>query len=285
MPEYSELETIYRALHAFPLRRNRWDEHPGDKPLPPPTERPIFSGRRLKDRSPDPPLKPDVPFMYTDPTKKMPRAWGVPDKIREILERGCPQLEPYKLAAPDLPIEFELVDSPSALRDSDFEACFQLVKQTSSNDYKCSNIGWKPKAKKEEMRHPDMIYLLIRMAGASENNDEPKDILGFLSFMFTYDDPPHAEREVIYIYEIHLVEDLRGRGLGTILIQFLEFVTLECCITKTMLTVFKVNEPARNLYSRLGYTKDACSPEDKVVRRRIIEADYIIMSKDLVHRL
>lgn len=110
---------------------------------------------------------------------------------------------------------------------------------------------------------------------------EPNPVKGFISFMFTYDDPPHEDREVVYIYEIHLGVQLRGAGLGSQLITFVEHAALGRSITKTMLTVFKSNEGARALYERLGYSKDACSPQDRIVRKRVIEADYIIMSKEL----
>tara|TARA_R110002003_G_scaffold97_7_gene7790 strand:- start:12779 stop:13876 length:1098 start_codon:yes stop_codon:yes gene_type:complete len=107
-------------------------------------------------------------------------------------------------------------------------------------------------------------------------------VRGFISFMFTHDDPPHENREVLYIYEIHLHERLRGGGLGSKLIKFAENAAKECGVSKTMLTVFSNNTGARAVYEKLGYVKDACSPEDKIVRKRVIQADYVIMSKELV---
>jgi ribosomal protein S18 acetylase RimI-like enzyme len=107
-------------------------------------------------------------------------------------------------------------------------------------------------------------------------------VRGFISFMFTHDDPPHEDREVLYIYEIHLHERLRGGGLGSKLIKFAENAAKECGISKTMLTVFSNNTAARGVYEKLGYVEDACSPEDKIVRHRVIQADYVIMSKELI---
>jgi ribosomal protein S18 acetylase RimI-like enzyme len=106
-------------------------------------------------------------------------------------------------------------------------------------------------------------------------------ILGFTSFMFTYDDPPHEDREVVYIYEIHLHERLRGHGIGSNLIRFVENAARECQVDKTMLTVFTANEGARKMYERLGYSKDECSPQDRVMRSKVVKADYVIMSKML----
>lgn len=312
MPVYSELETVYRALHSIRPRRRRWEEGPGYEPDPPvvfPIE-PIFKCKLQRRRAPSPPVGyslPTYPYLGADlavpagqdniklpaqvqapteeefvtPAEAMAQVLTRPYKVKKLLEKESLELDAYQLAHLDLPLEFELVESASFLRNDDFEACFQLVEQTSSNDYKGSSIGWKPKQKKEEMRDEDMIYLLVREAGASEDGEKPKKILGFLSFMFTKDDPPHEDRDVVYMYEIHLADGLRGCGLGTKLIQFLEMAAAECYITKTMLTVFAVNKGARGLYEKLGYSKDACSPEDKVVRRRVIKADYIIMSKEL----
>ena len=118
---------------------------------------------------------------------------------------------------------------------------------------------------------------------ANNRSERPhsSSILGFISFMFTNDDPPHDDREVVYIYEIHLREHLRGRGLGSNLIQFVEEVATRCGVTKTMLTVFTANRGARTMYEKLGYGRDECSPKDRVTRRKVIEAEYVIMSKEL----
>ncbi|KAH7401728.1 acyl-CoA N-acyltransferase [Phaeosphaeria sp. MPI-PUGE-AT-0046c] len=303
MVEYSELETIYRALHSIRPRRRRWEEGPGYEPDPPLVfpERPLFSNK-IPRRAPSPSIHP-IPYPelipasvrghgytkvqpatkddFLTPSEIMAQALSRPCTVKQLLQEDALELDAYQLANPDLPLEFELVESASFLRDDDFEACFQLVDHTSSDDYKGSSIGWKPKQKREEMRDKEMVYLLVREPGTSTEGEKPKEIMGFLSFMFTKDDPPHEDREVVYIYEIHLADGLRGRGLGTKLIQFLEVAAVECGITKTMLTVFVSNKGARGLYEKLGYSKDACSPEDRTVRRRVIEADYIIMSKEL----
>jgi ribosomal protein S18 acetylase RimI-like enzyme len=104
-------------------------------------------------------------------------------------------------------------------------------------------------------------------------------ILGFLSFMFTWDDPPHQSRPVVYIYEIHLSPSLRGQGLGSRLMGFAEHAARACGITKTMLTVFTANTVARKMYERLGYEQDECSPKERVMRSKVVRAEYVIMSK------
>ncbi|USP79704.1 acyl-CoA N-acyltransferase [Curvularia clavata] len=112
--------------------------------------------------------------------------------------------------------------------------------------------------------------------------DHHGPILGFISFMFTWDDPPHDDREVVYIYEIHLSAQLRGQGLGTRLMSFVEHVARQCHISKTMLTVFTANEGAKAMYEKVGYEKDECSPGDRVMRNKVVKAEYLIMSKKIL---
>lgn len=167
------------------------------------------------------------------------------------------------------------------------DECLGLIESTSKADYKASSMGWHPAEKKKEMQDKAMCYLLVRRTPNIDAQDSEEDlpdstkILGFLSFMYTNDDPPFADREVLYVYEIHLAEGLRGFGLGKRLMKIAEEAARQTSISKTMLTVFTSNKKARNLYERLGYGKDACSPADRRTRGRIIASDYIIMSKEL----
>lgn len=89
------------------------------------------------------------------------------------------------------------MQTASVLSSSDFTACFNLIESTSSEDYRKSKEGWKPKAKKREMKLLDLKYLLVKRDTTVE---------GFMSFMPTYED----DFPVVYCYEIHLREELRG---------------------------------------------------------------------------
>jgi N-alpha-acetyltransferase 40 len=77
------------------------------------------------------------------------------------------------------------------------DACFRLIELTSLEDYKSSRGGWKPNAKRKEMRLLDLKYLLVK------NGDQ---IEAFCCFMPTTED----EYFVIYCYEIHLAPSLQG---------------------------------------------------------------------------
>jgi ribosomal protein S18 acetylase RimI-like enzyme len=286
----AELQREYHFLHNIAPKESKWGQ--GDPSAPPRVRIPTIP----RVVGPEPVLKAipravkaqaaseeqaqaDNSAGDLSDTNEMPGNKARASRVQQLLEHNPLHLGAYQVANPDLPLQFQLVQSAAELEKSELDACFKLVEKTSSNDYKSSSIGWKPKKKREEMSDEDMIYLLVRGGGAGA--EDKSTISGFVSFMFTNDDPPHEDREVLYIYEIHLEDGLRGRGLGSKLIQFVEMASRECGITKTMMTVFASNTGARGLYEKLGYGKDSCSPEDKVVRNRVIEADYVIMSKEL----
>ncbi|CCT61095.1 predicted protein [Plenodomus lingam JN3] len=231
--------------------------------------------------------------------------------VEKLLEDDASGLRAYESLRTRPSFQLQLVLSGASLTEDDLHACIDLVEATSGADYKASSIGWHRSAKAEEMMDPKMILLLLRENSVRSNphtkgptggdnvcplhapnfyyaqnpvssaRSRNNRIIGFISFMFTSDDPPHEDREVVYIYEIHLAESLRGQGLGSHLIRFAELVAQQCGISKIMLTVFTANTGAKALYERLGYSKDACSPRDKVMRRKVVKADYMIMSKEL----
>lgn len=178
------------------------------------------------------------------------------------------------------------------MKNDDLAACFDLISKTSQQDYKASSRGWNPTVKMEEMQDKDMMYLLVRQAegylGVDKvDGQEPREtqtgaVLGFLSFKLEPEDEEMSKmRSVLYIYEIHLDDRLRGQNLGGRMIRWAESQACLVKITKMMLTVFTVNEGARRLYKREGFVTDESSPEDRVTRRKVIKADYIIMSKEL----
>lgn len=125
-----------------------------------------------------------------------------------------------------------------------------------------------------------MKYLILR--GPSDAADGPGSrsvILGFLSFMVTYEDG----KEVVYCYEIHLSENARGKGLGKLLMGKMEDIGRRVGLEKAMLTVFKSNEMAREFYQRNGYVLDEYSPKPRRLRNGTVkEFGYEILSKQLI---
>ena len=102
-------------------------------------------------------------------------------------------------------------------------------------------------------------------------------VLGFLSFMVDHDSSPSVP--VLYIYEIHLAESLRGLGLGNHLIQVTERLASNIGLDKVMLTCFLCNKKAYRYYTDRGFVADACSPADRKTRNKVVAVDYVIMSR------
>lgn len=186
------------------------------------------------------------------------------------------------------------VYSAATISDSDLDACLDLIEFTSGQDYAASGIGWSRSKKRKEMQLPDMKYLIVRGAERSLEEqqqqqvkaDEPgvpaslenSGIVGFLSFMVTYEDG----KEVVYCYEIHLSPMARGKGLGALLMNQMEDIGRLVGLEKAMLTVFKSNTTARRFYEKGGYEIDEYSPQPRKLRNGTIkEFDYLILSKRL----
>lgn len=170
----------------------------------------------------------------------------------------------------------------SKLSAQDRGICLDIVQHTSMAAYKASQMGWNAASKRREMANEDLLYLLVRAVDNSRDfcgPDLDTDIIGFISFMIDYDDPPNDDRQVVYIFEIHLAETVRGKGLGKWLMFTVEAMAQSITVTKTMLTVFVSNKAAIQAYKRLGYEKDEASPPDRHTRGRVIPSDYWIMSK------
>ncbi|KAK5943605.1 N alpha-acetyl-transferase [Knufia obscura] len=163
------------------------------------------------------------------------------------------------------------------------EACFSLIQESSANDYKTSEMKWSPASKRKEMVLPDMKYLVLRERASPEGPSSKEHtagigVYGFVSFMITYEDG----YEVIYVYEIHLDRDLRGQGVGTLLMQMVENIGRRAQVEKCMLTVFKANQNASKWYKHCGYVVDEFSPGPRVFRNGTVkEPTYLILSKSL----
>ena len=164
------------------------------------------------------------------------------------------------------------LESSSTISRPAFEGCFDLMAVTSYGAYSRSSKGWSASKKQKEMRLPDLRYFLVKPSSTMSD----RDIEGFMSTMFTYEDG----HEVIYCYELHLSPGLRRYGIGTYLIKLMEHIGRKAGVEKAMLTVFVENQVALAFYEKLGYRKDDFSPEPRKLRNGVIkEADYVILSK------
>lgn len=183
-----------------------------------------------------------------------------------------------------IPVNLSLYGTPD-IAPADFDKCVSIVQHTSKNDYESSSIGWDIASKRKELHDPNMMFMIVRPGAGIEETFAPGlpiDIIAFIAFVITNDDPPHQDRDVVYVWEVHIGDNFRGLGLGKSLMSIVETMARKADITKSMLTVFKSNAAAIKAYTRMGYTKDQASPPDREIRGRVIEtADYMIMSKTL----
>lgn len=151
----------------------------------------------------------------------------------------------------------------------ELDACFSLVRATSQTDYERSSRGWDPSAKRDEMWHPDLRYILVK--------DSNSVVRGFTSLMPTIEEG----QPVIYCYEIHLEPELRGTGLAKLLLGLLETVAYNMgLVDKVMLTVFTCNKRAVGFYQRCGFLRDGISPQPRTLRGgKVKMPEYEILSK------
>ncbi|RSL71406.1 hypothetical protein CEP53_001475 [Fusarium sp. AF-6] len=158
---------------------------------------------------------------------------------------------------------------PTAMRDDELEACFDLVNETSGEDYRNSSLGWHPAMKKKEMRSPDLRYILVK--------DGDGRINGFTSLMPTFEN----HEPVVYCYEIHLKPELQGTGLGKRLMGYLMDVGENIAsVEKVMLTCFVSNASGLKFYEKLGFDKDEYSPRERKLRGgKVVMPDYVILSR------
>ncbi|KAK1762104.1 acyl-CoA N-acyltransferase [Phialemonium atrogriseum] len=154
------------------------------------------------------------------------------------------------------------------LSDGELQACFDLIAETSEADYRTSSVKWRPDKKLKEMKSAELRYILVR--------DGEGAIGGFTSLMPTYEEG----QPVVYCYEIHLKPEMRGTGLGELLMGFHSTVAKNLPpITKVMLTCFLANERGLDFYRKLGFETDEISPRTRRLRTGEIQPDYVILSK------
>ncbi|KAK4526641.1 hypothetical protein GAYE_SCF26G4557 [Galdieria yellowstonensis] len=145
--------------------------------------------------------------------------------------------------------------------------CFEIVEKHTRQDYESAGL-WSASGKKAELRSDAARFLLVR-------SYPHMNLVGFVHYRFTIEN----QENVLYIYELHIVDGYQGLGIGKKLVQVLETIGVRTKMKKIMLTVFKRNVDAVRFYKeKLGFSLDASSPEvfgD-------LECKYEILSKHLV---
>lgn len=158
----------------------------------------------------------------------------------------------------------------------DVLACCDLVRDNLKTLYEQSSWGWDEVRKRGEMEDPDARFFLLK--GTTGTSPASPSLCAFASFRVEED----GGEAVLYCYEVQVHSALRGKRVGTGLMRLMEHVALSHGVHKAMLTVFTANERAVRFYHGLGYARDPSSPRDRMLRGRLISADYAVLSKSLV---
>ncbi|KAL1961035.1 hypothetical protein VTO42DRAFT_4923 [Malbranchea cinnamomea] len=200
--------------------------------------------------------------------------------------------------------------SSSTIPARDFDACFDLIRQTSADAYRTSSLGWSPRKKRAEMRLDDMRYLLLVREDSEPEADSRLEVeagvaggdggrdrtvsgrgddgvgkenekwqgtercdasLPLLGGFLSFMTTYEDDLPVLYCYELHLHPSLQSRGIGSRLMRVFESIARKIGgLEKTMLTVFRSNEAGRRFYERLGYSVDEFSPPPRRLRGGVV---------------
>ena len=111
------------------------------------------------------------------------------------------------------------------IRELTKENCFNYLNNT---------IGWDEARHLQEPRFPERYMMLFH-----QNN-----CIGFLSL--------RELENCLYIHTLQLIKQYRRQGIGTKLLQFVEYIAIKKAKKKIQLTVINGN-PAFSLYRRQGF--------------------------------
>ncbi|XP_021353304.1 N-alpha-acetyltransferase 40-like isoform X1 [Mizuhopecten yessoensis] len=145
---------------------------------------------------------------------------------------------------------------------------FDLTKKNMQKLYEESDWGWKDREKLEEMTEEKALYLI-----ALDSESKP---VAFTHFRFDME----WDEELVYCYELQVIDEYRRKGIGKFLIQILELLAYKTEMVKVMLTTFKSNKIGETFFMKaMKYTLDETSPEDPVWEET--EYKYQILSKEI----
>ena len=151
------------------------------------------------------------------------------------------------------------LDSPVSIQfssklDKDALAwAFDTVKTNMEDLYDKSGYGWEDDDKMSELTEDGARFLLVR--------DYESCLVGFAHFRFTFQgeimDVMEGEPS-LHLWDLHIDEEYRGKGLGKHLLLILELVARQQKMSVISLPVQLCDEAAAQWISRVkGYAKDA----------------------------
>jgi len=122
--------------------------------------------------------------------------------------------------------------------------------------------------KKKELLHEDAKFLYAF-------DRESRKPLGFINFRWEYEEDVAG----CFIYEMQMESLYQSKGVGKFMSQLLELICIKYQMSQILLTVFIINERARNFYlNKMKFEVHESSPS-KV--DPLGEYDYDILCKKL----
>ncbi|KAG0708933.1 hypothetical protein DFH29DRAFT_889744 [Suillus ampliporus] len=163
------------------------------------------------------------------------------------------------------------VKASSELSDVERERIWNIFESNMRLLYTASSFGWDPHSKKEEMFHPRARFALCERCDDTTSSSEPfSRIVAYAIFRFERE----AKQDVVYCYELQVIEESRRLGVGKLLTGALFDLGTRWGMEKVMLTVFKVS-----------FDLDPSSPElvedNGWQDADELDYDYVILSKSI----
>lgn len=148
------------------------------------------------------------------------------------------------------------------------EILLDLFERNMGDFYRKSSWGLDLGQKAEDLAHRRARHLVVY--------DETDRMAAYCHYQFDYDDDENPERVVFYVYELQIEETYQRMGLGTKLMNCMEYLARSAGLESILLTVFFENTSAMSFYQKLGYEIDISSPS-----KYNEHADYEILVKQI----
>ena len=125
---------------------------------------------------------------------------------------------------------------------------FDMLRDNMRDHYIAAHWGWDDGAKQRELFDPEARYIVVYDA------DKP---VAYLHYRFVYE----AKWIALYIYELQVLPEYQGYGIGKHLMRLSELAAMKHSMTFVMLTVFAGNTSALKFYKqRMKYVVSELSP-------------------------
>uniref|UniRef100_A0A7S0GYV5 N-alpha-acetyltransferase 40 n=1 Tax=Amorphochlora amoebiformis TaxID=1561963 RepID=A0A7S0GYV5_9EUKA len=163
---------------------------------------------------------------------------------------------------------------------------FDLLERNMKTHYQgTKTVGWDAKNKKMELSHEGarfiVVYDEVKDEESKENNSANAELkpvpIAYVMWRFLMDDDGYGEMiPELYLWEIHIEETYRRKGLGKYLMSISELAAWTLQMKKICLTAFTSNPASLKFFQdKMKYKVDAtdpglCEPDEPPCGYRIL---------------